>query len=64
MKAAKTRALSIIEYLLILTVITAALLGMQIYMKRAISGRWRQSADVFGHGRQYDAPEVTISSEK
>ncbi len=48
------RGISVIEYSLIVAVAVAALLGMSIYVKRAISGRWRQAADTFGHGRQYD----------
>ncbi len=54
------KAGSIIEYSLIVAVVVAALLGMQIYVKRAISGRWRQAADTFGYGRQYNAPEIKI----
>jgi len=54
MKMRNLRAASIIEYSLILAVVVAAILGMQIYLKRAISGRWRQAADTFGYGRQYD----------
>jgi len=42
-----------IEYAVLIVVIIAALLGMQIYLKRAISGRWREAADSLGHGRQY-----------
>ncbi len=47
------KGVSVIEYTLITAVVVAALLGMQFYVKRAISGRWRQAADTFGYGRQY-----------
>ena len=60
MKMRNLRAASIIEYSLLLAVMVAAILGMQIYLKRAICGRWRQAADTFGYGRQYDAPKVKI----
>lgn len=50
------RAASMIEYALVVAVVIAALLGIQVYVKRAICGRWRQAADVFGYGRQYQAP--------
>jgi len=60
MKMRNLKAASIIEYSLLLAVVVAAILGMQIYFKRAISGRWRQAADTFGYGRQYDAPELKI----
>jgi len=60
MKMRNLRAASIIEYSLLLAVVVAAILGMQIYLKRAISGRWREAADTFGYGRQYDAPEIKL----
>jgi Flp pilus assembly pilin Flp len=52
-KTGNRKAISIIEYSLIVAVVVAALFGIQIYLKRAISGRWRQAADTFGFGRQY-----------
>jgi len=54
------RATSILEYALVVAVVAAAVLGIEIYIKRAISGRWRQAADTFGYGRQYNAPEINI----
>jgi Flp pilus assembly pilin Flp len=48
------RAASVIEYSLLVAVTVAAIIGIQIYLKRAISGNWRQAADTFGYGRQYD----------
>jgi Flp pilus assembly pilin Flp len=54
------RAASVIEYALVVAVVIAALLGIQVYVKRAVCGRWRQAADTFGYGRQYDAPELKI----
>ena len=47
------KAISVIEYSMLVAIVVAALLGMQIYLKRAISGRWRQAADTFGYGRIY-----------
>jgi Flp pilus assembly pilin Flp len=44
---------SIIEYSLIIAAVAFGLIGMSIYLKRAISGKWKQSVDVFGYGRQY-----------
>jgi Flp pilus assembly pilin Flp len=54
------RAASTIEYAMVIAVVIAALLGIQVYVKRAVCGRWRQAADTFGYGRQYDAPELKI----
>jgi len=45
---------SIIEYSLVIAAVAVALIGMSIYLKRAISGKWKQSIDVFGYGRQYE----------
>ena len=47
-----------LEYALLIAIIVAALIGISIYLKRAISGRWRTVGDTFGHGRQY-YPGVT-----
>lgn len=54
------KGMSILEYGLVFAVVVAALVGMQIYLKRAISGRWRQAADTFGYGRQYTAPTINL----
>jgi Flp pilus assembly pilin Flp len=54
------KGITMIEYSLIVAVAAAAILGMSVYIKRAVSGRWRQSVDTFGYGRQYDAPEMKI----
>ncbi len=55
------KAASIIEYSLLFAVEVAAILGMQFYLKRAISGSWRQAADTFGYGRQYD-PKYDVNA--
>ena len=54
------KAISLIEYSMIIVVLVAALIGIQIYLKRALCGRWRQAADSFGFGRQYTAPNLRI----
>lgn len=64
MKIRKPRGTSIIEYSLIFAIVVAAIVGIQVYLARAVSGRWRQSADTFGYGRQYDAPEVKLWQKK
>ena len=52
-----------IEYAVVVAVVVAALLSMAVYVKRALSGRWRQTGDVFGHGRQYEPGVTTISRQ-
>lgn len=50
---------SIIEYSLLIAIVVAALLGMQIYLKRGVSGKWKEAGDVFGFGRQYGGVNQT-----
>ena len=47
-----------LEYAALLAIVVAAILGMAVYTKRALCGKWRETADSFGHGRQYE-PCVT-----
>jgi len=46
------------EQAVLITVVVAALVGMSFYIKRALSGKWRDVGDSFGFGRQYE-PGVT-----
>jgi len=57
-KVNNRRAQSTLEYAVIISVIVAALLTMQVYIKRGIQGKLRSAADEIG--RQYD-PGNTIS---
>ncbi len=52
-----SRGQSSIEYATIVAVVSAALLGMAIYVKRAISGQLRSSADSVGE--QYHPTQTT-----
>jgi len=54
------RGMSTLEYTMILVIAAAALIGIEIYVKRAICGRWRQAADTFGFGRQYNTSSLKI----
>jgi len=47
------KAASIIDYALLVTAVAASLIIMGVYIKRGISGKWKEAADTFGHGRQY-----------
>ncbi len=49
---------TVIEISVLTAVVVAALVGMQIYLKRGVSGRWREAADAIGE--QY-APRHTTS---
>ena len=47
---------STLEYAILIAVAVAALVGMQIYLKAALAGRWKTMADTFGGGQQYEPP--------
>ena len=51
------RGQSTVEYAVVLAAITAALLAMPVYLKRAMSGRIRDSADAIGE--QYAPRQAT-----
>ncbi|MBU4332800.1 hypothetical protein KKD20_06890 [Patescibacteria group bacterium] len=54
----KARAQTTLEYSVIISVIVAALLTMQVYIKRSLQGKLRSAADEIG--QQYD-PRNTLS---
>lgn len=47
------RAFLSLEYVIIIIVVAAALIGISMYFRRAISEKWRTVGDTFGFGRQY-----------
>lgn len=49
----RKQGFSTLEYAAFIAIFIAALLGISTYITRAICGRMRSSADVFGYGRQY-----------
>jgi Flp pilus assembly pilin Flp len=49
-----SRAGLAIDYVLLWVIVIAALISMSVIIKRALCGKWRQSADSFGYGRQYE----------
>jgi Flp pilus assembly pilin Flp len=53
-------AAPVIEYIVLVVVIIAALASMSEYIRRAVSGRWREVGDVFGFGRQYEPGRTII----
>ena len=52
-KTIAKRCFSAIEYAGLIFIVAVALFGMAIYLKRALCGKYRSSADVFGFGSQY-----------
>ena len=53
------KAVSIIEYVALLTFLMAAVFLAQKYLVRGIAGRWKEVGDTFGYGRQYDPKKTT-----
>jgi len=50
-----------IEYTVFIVFMATALLLIGMYVQRGISGRWREAADVYGGGRQYQPNNTNIS---
>lgn len=57
MKITNNTAQSTLEYAVLITCIIAALISMQIYFKRGLSGRLRQTGDEIGE--QYEPGKTT-----
>jgi Flp pilus assembly pilin Flp len=49
------------EYVILISVIFLALLAMQTTLRRAVSSRWKDAADSFGSGRQYEEGVSTVT---
>jgi len=50
----RKKGMSVVEYSLLIAIVIGGLLAMQIFIKRAVSGHWKEAGDVFGFGRQTD----------
>lgn len=53
------RGQSILEYVILITIVIAALITMQVYIKRGVQGRWKSAVDDLGD--QYDPKTTNIS---
>ena len=58
-KLLKKRGQSTLEYAVLIVVIIAALVAMQVYLKRGIQGRMRESSDQIG---EQFSPGYTVSN--
>lgn len=58
-KCLTKRGQSTLEYAVLIVVIIAALVAMQVYLKRGIQGRMRESADQIG---EQFSPGYTVSN--
>jgi len=43
----------VLDYILVFTIVIAALLIMGYYIRNGLSGKYRETADVFGQGEVY-----------
>lgn len=57
------KAASIIEYVVLIVMFLMAILLMQKQVVRVFFGRWKDMADTFGYGEQYD-PTNTIDCRR
>ena len=53
------RGQSVLEYVVLMIIVIAALLTMQVYMKRGVQGRWKTAVDDLGD--QYNPNTTTIN---
>jgi nitrogen fixation protein FixH len=44
---------SLLDYVLLFTIVVAVLLIMGYYVRNSLSGKYREAADVFGQGEVY-----------
>lgn len=58
MKRRNSRAQTLLEYVVLFGVVVGSLIAMGVFFTRAFQARFRQSADVFGEGEQYEKPEL------
>ena len=66
LKEQKIKGSLFIEYVCLIAIVVGAVLAMSAYFKSAICGRWKQSADSFGYGLQYEPgkTQITVTKEK
>ena len=57
-KMRKIRANAIIDYTVLIATVAFTLILMGGYLKRGLSGKWKEAVDIYGKGRQYDAEVI------
>jgi len=60
MRRNNKKAASIMEYTTLIIIILGALLLMRQYIFQAMMGRWKETADSFGYGRQFDSTTAAV----
>lgn len=54
---------STLEYVMIVAILIAALLGIQRFLKASMMGRWKTIVDVYGFGRQFDTVKTSVVTQ-
>lgn len=57
------RGQSILDYALLIGIVIAALIVMGYYIRNSLSGKFRETADVFGGGEVYLPTETTVTNK-
>ncbi len=57
------KGFSTIEIVMVFTIILAVLIGFGGYIKRSLAGRWKNTGDALGQGRQYDPRGFGVAGE-
>lgn len=51
-----------LEYAILVAALIFAILAVQTTLRRAIASKWKETADGFGSGRQYDPATTTVTT--
>jgi len=57
----RVKSQSFIVYAALIALLIAGMIAISAYIRRAVQGRCRASADVFGGGAQYEPGVTTIN---
>ena len=55
----KRKGITFLEYGLLIVLVIGALVIMRVYFQRAVQGKWKENADRFGHGLQFEGTMAT-----
>lgn len=56
------KAQSFLEYAVLIAVVVGALIAMRIYITRSVQAKFKQGADVFGQGEQYEKGVTQVTN--
>jgi len=57
----RNKGMTVTEYMVLIAVLAAALVGMQVYVKRSIQGKMRSTFEDFSGGQGY-SPGATVTN--